>query len=474
MTRNGVLPDWQSLIDRYLLYHSTPAQDEKALQQYIDELLLRVAPRVLLAFVLIILLAWFLDPVLYQSDQATLSMLFWWRLVTVCCCFGVAFLLTFTALGQRYPYWVCCLGLTISAGISGANLASSGVGFHFAGAFYNIPYMLIIVPSVLSLRVIASTLITCAFIVGYVLSYKSSFALSSHGYWLVMTGMANLGSILYGHIVYHLLRKTWFQRRQLSEQAEELALAHQRAQSLLYNVLPVSVADRLQEGEANIADGLGDVTVLFADIGGFTTWSADIEPEEVVLFLNDIFTDFDRLAERYGLEKIKTIGDAYMVAGGLFPNEDKNHVQRTARMALDMLAIAADRKTPDGEPMQLRIGMHRGSVVAGVIGLHKFSYDLWGDTVNTASRMESTGAVGKIQISEAVYQHIHTQFECIPRGLIEVKGKGSMQTWFLYHRTPVAFVEPGVRSLKHSNIRGIANAKRDSTAPEHLNGLPLQ
>ncbi len=225
----------------------------------------------------------------------------------------------------------------------------------------------------------------------------------------------------------------------LSEQATEIELAntalqqaHEESETLLFNILPAPIAHRLKSGERAIADRFDSVTVLFVDIVGFTKLSARITPEELVQGLNTIFKRFDELAKKYGLEKIKTIGDAYMVAGGL-PERSVNHSERVARFALEIQTAmqSEELRTSRGEVVQLRIGIHTGSAVAGVIGTSKFSYDLWGDTVNTASRMESHGEAGKIHCSEEVYATLYEKFVFEERGFLEVKGKGQMKTYFL-------------------------------------------
>ena len=217
-----------------------------------------------------------------------------------------------------------------------------------------------------------------------------------------------------------------------AEQARDIEKAHHESETLLLNILPAPIAHRLKSGERAIADKFDSVTVLFADIVGFTKLSARTTPEELVQGLNAIFERFDALAKKYGLEKIKTIGDAYMVAGGL-PERSDDHCERVGMFALEIQAIMQEEslRTSAGECVQLRIGIHTGEAVAGVIGTSKFSYDLWGDTVNTASRMESHGEAGRIHVSEDVYDTLKDTFTFEKRGEIEVKGKGLMRTWFL-------------------------------------------
>lgn len=209
--------------------------------------------------------------------------------------------------------------------------------------------------------------------------------------------------------------------------------ARAQADALLLNVLPEPISLRLKASPEVIADGYSEATVLFADIVDFTNMSARADPIDVVNKLNEVFSDFDDLAGRYGLEKIKTIGDAYMVAAGL-PSPQADHVQRTVRFAEDMLVAASHHTSWTGEPILLRIGINTGPVVAGVIGRHKFIYDLWGDAVNVASRMESNGLANRIQVTEAVKERLDGQYVFEARGPIDIKGKGLMMTYVLVER----------------------------------------
>ncbi len=208
---------------------------------------------------------------------------------------------------------------------------------------------------------------------------------------------------------------------------------HERSESLLLNILPAPIAERLKEGHEVIADAHGEVTILFADIVNFTALAAQRGPEQLVILLNAVFSAFDQLTERYGLEKIKTVGDAYMVAAGL-PDPRPDHAEATADLALDMQAETARISEEFGVPLGLRIGINTGPVVAGVIGERKFAYDLWGDSVNTASRMESQGVENCIQLTESTYERLKSTFLCDERGTIPIKGKAEMQTYFLVRR----------------------------------------
>ncbi len=214
----------------------------------------------------------------------------------------------------------------------------------------------------------------------------------------------------------------------------ETAKAQDRSERLLLNILPKPIADRLKRDPRTIADAFTEVTVLFADLVDFTKFSAGLSPEGLVAVLNDVFSAFDQLADRHGLEKIKTIGDAYMVVGGL-PNPQPAHAEAVAEMALAMQdtldKVCANRGCGQ---LFLRIGLNTGPVVAGVIGQKKFTYDLWGDTVNIASRMESQAMTGRIQVTQATYERLRARYVLEPRGTIDVKGKGPMTTYFLLGR----------------------------------------
>jgi class 3 adenylate cyclase len=198
----------------------------------------------------------------------------------------------------------------------------------------------------------------------------------------------------------------------------------------LTNVMPGPIAERLKAREELIADGVDGASVLFADIVGFTSLSARLSPDEVVRLLDGVFTRLDALVDQFGLEKIKTIGDAYMVAAGI-PTPRDDHATALARFALAARDELAAHNLSSDTPLELRIGINSGPVVAGVIGRRRFLYDLWGDTVNTASRMESHGLPGRIQITDATRAQLDGQFACTDRGVIDVKGKGPTPTWFL-------------------------------------------
>jgi guanylate cyclase len=199
---------------------------------------------------------------------------------------------------------------------------------------------------------------------------------------------------------------------------------------LLLNILPKEIAAILKNEDRTIADSFEGVSILFADLVGFTTLTANMAPVEVVNLLNEIFSHFDSLVEKYDVEKIRTIGDNYMVAAGA-PRQCPDHACRLASMALDMQAYLQERHRRRDIPVQFRIGISSGPVIGGVIGRKKFVYDIWGDAVNIASRMESHGVAGKIQLTSITYELIRDRFACERRGTVRVKGMGDMETWFL-------------------------------------------
>ena len=253
--------------------------------------------------------------------------------------------------------------------------------------------------------------------------------------WFTTT-MLGLNVAVGGSVVFVLLAVFAKQRRDAlvalrSEQA--------KAESLLLNILPRSIADQLKAHAQPIADQFTSASILFADVVDFTPLSERLLPSEVVGILDHLFSHFDTLAERYGVEKIKTIGDCYMVAAGV-PTPRPDHARALALMALDMVEAMRSSDSVGHLGLELRIGINSGPVVAGVIGRKRFLYDLWGDAVNTASRMESHGAPGRIQITRATYELLAGEFECEPRGTIAVKGKGEVEAWYLLGRRPTEAV----------------------------------
>ena len=229
----------------------------------------------------------------------------------------------------------------------------------------------------------------------------------------------------------------WYGLRQIASAEAALEQEYERSESLLANILPGAVAQRLKNRSGSvIADKYDDASILFADIAGYTERASDTPPEELVGFLDGLYTGLDALVTRHGLEKIKTSGDAYMVVSGV-PEPRADHLEALAGLALDVAEAVAGLTDSRGRAVPLRIGLACGPVVAGVVGSQRFFYDVWGDAVNVASRMESTVAVGRIQVPDDMYRRLHDRFVFEERGDIEVKGKGIMHTWYLVGRRQI-------------------------------------
>jgi adenylate cyclase len=247
--------------------------------------------------------------------------------------------------------------------------------------------------------------------------------------WFTTTMLA-LNVTVGGAIFFTLLAMFARQRR---DALAALRVEQEKAENLLLNVLPQPIAERLKVETRTIADHFSSASILFADVVDFTPLSERLAPAEIVALLDDLFSHFDALAERHGLEKIKTIGDCYMVAAGV-PSPRPDHAPALALMALDMQAAMRSVDEVGHLGLELRVGINSGPVVAGVIGRKRFLYDLWGDAVNTASRMESYGTSGRIQITRATKELLGDEFVCEPRGTIPVKGKGEIEVWYLVGR----------------------------------------
>jgi guanylate cyclase len=235
----------------------------------------------------------------------------------------------------------------------------------------------------------------------------------------------NIGAI--SAIMFGLL---YFFISQRERALELLRLEEEKSNNLLLNILPQEIAVKLKNNPGTLADHYDAVTILFADMVNFTPLSAELPPREMVGILNEIFSFFDSLVDEYGVEKIETVGDEYMAACGV-PRPSPDHARQVARLALHMCDYMENFRTINGRKLQIRVGIHSGPIVAGVIGKKKFAFELFGDTVNTANRMQSHGVPGKIQVTRETYELLKNDFVCEPRGKIEVKGKGNMETWFL-------------------------------------------
>lgn len=229
----------------------------------------------------------------------------------------------------------------------------------------------------------------------------------------------------------------WYAMREVERAEEAMEVEYDRSEALLANILPASVAAKLKNpARGVIADRYDDASILFADIAGFTERASEMAPTDLVRFLDRLYTTFDRLVDRHGLEKIKTTGDSYMVVSGV-PTPRADHVEAIAALALDMSRAVTGLRDPRGNPVPLRMGIAAGPVVAGVVGARRFFYDVWGDAVNVASRMESTDPEGRIQVPHDVYERLRQAFVLEERGDVEIKGKGVMRTWYLVGRKSI-------------------------------------
>ena len=268
----------------------------------------------------------------------------------------------------------------------------------------------------------AATVIAMSFLVPYNTGVQPDWALRLG---FILTVVSGFGMAI--AVVWYALRETRRAR-------EALEAEYERSETLLTNILPATIAQRLKDPSRNIiADKYDDASILFADIAGYTKRASDTPPSDLVRFLDRLYTDLDALVDRHGLEKVKTSGDSYMVVSGVpVPRDD--HVEALACLALDMADAVAGLRDPLGREVPLRIGLAAGPVVAGVVGARKFFYDVWGDAVNIAARMETTDVEGRIQVPQNVYERLNHDFLLESRGEVDIKGKGVMHTWYLVGR----------------------------------------
>jgi class 3 adenylate cyclase len=343
-----------------------------------------------------------------------------------------ALLATFASSLQKYTQAFMCAvvaisGLGIAAMISITTEAEFGNRFYFTG--------LILISmwgySLSRLRFWYAVLANVIIMTGYEFASIEMKKLLESETGIVIFTMHNfffLGANVIGMFASYYLER--YTRRDFL-QKYTIQAQRDRADKLLYNVLPQRIAERLKESSETIAEEFSSATVLFADIVNFTPISARFGPREVVDMLNELFSHFDELVDKYGVEKIQVAGDGYMVAAGV-PTPRPDHATVLAQLALDMLDYVKQQEFLGGRhPIEIRIGLNSGSLIAGVIGRKKYFYALWGDMVNTASRMESHGESGKIQITRETYELVREEFECEYIGEITVKGKGRMEAWHL-------------------------------------------
>ena len=322
---------------------------------------------------------------------------------------------------------VAVSGLGVVAMIAATRETELGDRFYFTGLILICMWAY----GLLRLRFWHAVLANLIILVGYEYASVAVKHLLESGTGLVLFTMHNfffLGANVIGIFTSYTLerysRREFLQKHTFQEQRDQ-------SDKLLFSILPERIAEKLKQGRETIAEEFNSASVLFADIVNFTPISARFEPREVVDMLNELFSGFDQLVDKYSVEKIQVAGDGYMLAAGV-PTPRKNHAVILAQLALEMMDYVKGQKFLSGKhPIEIRIGLNSGSVIGGVIGRKKFVYALWGDMVNTASRMESHGVSGKIQITRATYELIKDHFECEYVGEIDVKGKGKMEAWYL-------------------------------------------
>ncbi len=326
--------------------------------------------------------------------------------------------LAFVAIAYGFIFWICSVVGT-GGGVYLYYLTAAALGVLFVGTER-------------TLIAVGLTALAAALIVAVHLVFPQS------------TGLLGPDALLYGFVTNVvagaaiLFAVVHYAVRQIARAEAAAEREHERSESLLTNILPPRVAARLKDRvSADIADAYPEASILFADMAGFTARASDTAPEDLVRFLNGVFTKLDALVEKHGLEKIKTTGDAYMVVSGV-PEPRANHAEALAELALEMGDALGGLVDPKGRAVPVRTGIASGPVVAGVVGTRKFFYDVWGDAVNVAARMEQTGEPGRIQVAPETYERLKDGFVLEERGLIEVRGKGAMRTWFLEARKGAA------------------------------------
>lgn len=317
---------------------------------------------------------------------------------------------------------VAYTGMTVSSIYVG-----SGIGLHF---YFAVAAAIVVLVLGIEHIVLASSLAVLGAIIVIALEMWVPHDTGTQPSWAF-----KMGFIVNTAAAWVLVVATvWYALREVARAEHAMETEYQRSESLLANILPASIAERLKNPAHNIfADRYDDASILFADIAGYTKRASDTTPTELVRFLDALFTDLDALVDRHGLEKVKTSGDSYMVVSGV-PESRPDHLEALASLALDMADAVSGLKDPQGREVPLRMGLAAGPVVAGVVGARKFFYDVWGDAVNVASRMESTDVEGRIQVPHDVYQRLNPGFDFEERGEIDVKGKGMMHTWYLTGR----------------------------------------
>jgi len=383
----------------------------------------------------IISLSTFMVPKLFDSSITTTAQIIIFQIISL----SVCFLLINTGIGRRYPSIIfLCFSTIITLPPHYEVFQHETAQIDFISPTLMFLGQATLFPLHWQLHLLSQLIVVLHF---FLLLYWFNIPIEpiySMGiitlliYFFWFSVICNLSVYLHERLQYAEFKA----RLELQAEHERLLAEQEKSERLLLNILPASIAQRLKQQNSTIAENFSQVTVLFADIVGFTQLSTRLSAAQLVNLLNQIFSAFDQLVEKQQVEKIKTIGDAYMVVAGL-PLPHSQHAAQIANLALEMQAIISQFNQHYDTQLKIRIGIHTGPVVAGVIGRKKFAYDLWGDTVNIASRMESHGLAGKIQVSTNVYQLLRKNYQLVERGVISIKGKGEMLTYWLISKNSV-------------------------------------
>lgn len=341
--------------------------------------------------------------------------------------------IVFATYKERFKGWIHFIGAL-------SNLWAGLLAIYVCGEFPNgssftVPVLIFIVffgSYMVRLRWIATMVVSFIYSLAFQLymTFEAELDMKSIAIYAFIMWLTWFFAAVAGHVSELKDRIRFMQRRTIHAQQKVIENEKEESEKLLLNILPAFIAQRLKSGEGIVADKHDDASILFADMVGFTQFSSEMPAEELIQILNRVFSEFDALTEKHELEKIKTIGDGYMVAGGLIQSRE-NHLRRVLNLGMEMIHFIDNDSTLKQMGIQVRIGIHAGPVVAGVIGTRKFSYDLWGDTVNTGSRMETYGEIGKICVSEVVKERMEELYEFEKREIIDIKGKGPTQTYLL-------------------------------------------
>lgn len=445
--RSATRSNVQHLIERYVLLSDRPDEAEQEFRDYIHDLASQLIYAVLVIAAVFVLISWPTDYVFF--DRAEIHQFYVrWRSFTLMAIATVLIAYHVSDYVERHFVGIVLSALLIenfaTAYFIGEITSPSEPWFHviYVTAFYSV-----FLPADLGVRSAVTITLPLSWAVGFAGLRPEYYDYPYYGFVGIIALCVISISIMLGHAVFAAFRENYFRNKELSKAQQELQDEQEKTENLLLNILPETVADRLKHGE-DVAENFENVTVLFADIVKFTPLAQKLPPDEVVSMLDDIFSEFDGLVAEHGVEKIKTIGDEYFAAAGI-PEPVDDHALRMAELACSMQEAITQYERKEGVPFKLRIGLNSGTVMAGVIGERKFVYDLWGDTVNIGSRMESQGEPGQIQVTPETKRLIEQQassdrFQFEERPPLTIKGAGEMTPYFLYRTDRIS--ETGSRS----------------------------